>query len=132
MCYSLRSRVVRTATATAATAATTATASASGEGSRGPVVDTAAVGSVTARRGTKRRHVDLVYEGEGDSVQQLSMVHSCDSDGGSGRWEPPHWHQQLTNIRSMRDKRDAPVDTEGAKALSDASGSPQACMGPCN
>lgn len=28
-------------------------------------------------------------------------------------WEPPLWQQQYENIRSMRSKRDAPVDKYG-------------------
>ena len=36
-------------------------------------------------------------------------------------WQPKDWQQQLQNIRVMRTKRDAPVDTVGASELPESS-----------
>ena len=93
--YSLRSRVVKVAT--------TSTAA----GSKKPAV----------KRIAKRRHVEVSYESSDSqpAPSQRKME--------SGPSEPPKWRQQLDNIRKMREKRDAPVDHEGAKALGDSSAS---------
>ena len=37
-----------------------------------------------------------------------------DQSGETEVWEPPLWREQLANIVKMREKRDAPVDIEGA------------------
>lgn len=34
-------------------------------------------------------------------------------------WEPPHWKDQLACIRTMRSRRDAPVDQMGAEKCFD-------------
>ena len=96
--YSLRSRAVKVAT-TSSTAA----------GSKKPAV----------KRVAKRRHVEVSYE---SSDSQPAPSKRKMESGASG---PPKWRQQLDNIRKMREKRDAPVDHEGAKALGDSSASPE-------
>ena len=96
--YSLRSRVVKVTT-------TTSTAA----GSKKPAV-------AAVKRVAKRRHVEVSYESQPAASKRKT-------DGGIS--EPPKWRQQLDNIQKMREKRDAPVDYEGAKALSDSSASPE-------
>lgn len=40
-------------------------------------------------------------------------------------WEPPKWLEQLQNIRKMREKLDAPVDTMGCDVISDKDARPE-------
>ncbi|XP_021563538.1 endonuclease III-like protein 1 isoform X3 [Carlito syrichta] len=40
-------------------------------------------------------------------------------------WEPQDWQQQLANIRTMRSRKDAPVDQLGAEHCYDPSASPK-------
>ncbi|XP_029413584.1 endonuclease III-like protein 1 isoform X3 [Nannospalax galili] len=40
-------------------------------------------------------------------------------------WEPQNWQQQLANIRTMRSRKDAPVDLLGAEHCYDASAPPK-------
>ena len=78
---------------------------------------------------SERRHLQPSYERENKrSVQEKeeevvlmkpSSRKGTKGSGGRAVWEPPHWREQLANIREMRKKRDAPVDTEGAAALAD-------------
>ena len=97
--YSLRSRVVKVeSTSTAA-------------GSKKPAV----------KRVAKRRHVEVSYE----SSDSQPAPSKRKMESGPSYREPPKWRQQLDNIRKMREKRDAPVDHEGAKALGDSSASPE-------
>lgn len=61
--------------------------------------------------------------------RQLSVEITWDPPNPAGRdllegttkqetkWEPPHWREQLENIREMRRKKDAPVDMVGAAEL---------------
>ena len=102
--YSLRSRVVKVTT-------TTSTAA----GSKKPAV-------AAVKRVAKRHHVEVSYE----SNESQPAASKRKTDGGIS--EPPKWRQQLDNIQKMREKRDAPVDYEGAKALSDSSASPEVSM----
>lgn len=41
------------------------------------------------------------------------------------RWEPRDWRTQLSFIREMRSKRDAPVDQMGAEKCYDSEAPPQ-------
>ena len=49
--------------------------------------------------------------GMGDRSKDFDMVHMKREE--EPIWEPPLWRQQYDNIRSMRSKRDAPVDKYG-------------------
>ncbi|CAH8448170.1 unnamed protein product [Schistosoma turkestanicum] len=41
------------------------------------------------------------------------------------KWEPLHWRAQLSNIRKMRESRDAPVDLMGCERLADETEHPK-------
>ncbi|CAH8454779.1 unnamed protein product [Schistosoma haematobium] len=41
------------------------------------------------------------------------------------KWEPPNWRAQLSNIRKMRESRDAPVDSMGCERLADETEHPK-------
>ncbi len=43
-------------------------------------------------------------------------------------WEPPLWKQQYENIRTMRSKRDAPVDKYGCFMNAEKEVPPEVCM----
>ena len=45
----------------------------------------------------------------------------------SSSWAPKNWREQYDNIKKMREKYDAPVDTVGASKLADASALPEVC-----
>ena len=45
----------------------------------------------------------------------------------SSSWAPKNWREQYDNIKKMREKFDAPVDTVGASKLADASALPEVC-----
>lgn len=40
-------------------------------------------------------------------------------DSTNSKWMPPNWEQVLENIRKMREKEDAPVDTMGCHKCHD-------------
>lgn len=46
-------------------------------------------------------------------------------NGKKSKWEPPHWREVLENIREMRKKGDAPVDTMGCDQSSDIALAPE-------
>lgn len=48
-----------------------------------------------------------------------------DQDDPEEKWEPPLWKEQYENIRTMREGRDAPVDTSGAFTLPDSTAPPK-------
>lgn len=48
----------------------------------------------------------------------------CDSFSASS-WAPKNWREQYSNIKKMREKFDAPVDTVGASKLADTSALPE-------
>ncbi|XP_055991237.1 endonuclease III-like protein 1 [Sorex fumeus] len=60
-----------------------------------------------------------VVEGESGAAAETP---AADTPQG---WEPPHWRQQLENIRSMRSGRDAPVDQLGVEHCHDLSVPPE-------
>ncbi|XP_058537116.1 endonuclease III-like protein 1 isoform X4 [Ochotona princeps] len=69
------------------------------------------------KRPCKVRRLDVAYEEDperekGGRVQAPS-------------WEPQHWREQLANIRTMRSRRDAPVDQLGAGHCYDTSAPPE-------
>ena len=78
--------------------------------------------TIVVSRAAKRRHAEVSYESN-ESPPATSKLKT-----ERGAKEPPKWRQQLNNIRKMRENRDAPVDQEGAKALSDSSASPEVCV----
>ena len=43
-------------------------------------------------------------------------------------WEPPLWKQQYENIRTMRSKRDAPVDKYGCFMNAEKEVPPEVCV----
>ncbi|TSK18060.1 Endonuclease III-like protein 1 [Bagarius yarrelli] len=59
------------------------------------------------RRVLRRGHVKVEYE---DKVEPCAK---------KDRWEPPDWRTQLSFIREMRSRRDAPVDQMGAEKCYD-------------
>ncbi|KAI7810556.1 putative endonuclease III-like protein 1 [Triplophysa rosa] len=63
-------------------------------------------------RKPRRGHVKLEYEEEGVGPKRE-------------RWEPCDWRTQLSFIREMRSKRDAPVDQMGAEKCYDAEAPPE-------
>ena len=88
---------------------------------------------------SERRHLpEPSYELENKRKKEEVIVTKPSSSQkgkkGGGRkdgvWEPPHWREQLANIRVMRKKRDAPVDTEGAAALAEKDCPPEVSSGP--
>ncbi|XP_077101892.1 endonuclease III-like protein 1 isoform X3 [Siphateles boraxobius] len=58
---------------------------------------------LTSSRKTRRGRLKVEYEGEGAEL----------------KWEPCDWRTQLSFIREMRSKRDAPVDQMGAEKCYD-------------
>ena len=48
----------------------------------------------------------------------------CNSFSSSS-WAPKNWREQYDNIKKMREKSDAPVDTVGASKLADTSALPE-------
>lgn len=50
------------------------------------------------------------FEGPSHLPKNHVKVKEVEEDSG---WEPPLWKQQYENIRTMRSKRDAPVDKYG-------------------
>ncbi|KAA0721867.1 Endonuclease III-like protein 1 [Triplophysa tibetana] len=60
----------------------------------------------------RRAHVKVEYEEEGVELKRE-------------RWEPCNWRTQLSFIREMRSKRDAPVDQMGAEKCFDVEAPPE-------
>nr|XP_023413296.1 endonuclease III-like protein 1 isoform X2 [Loxodonta africana] len=68
-------------------------------------------------------------------AQRLCVAYeAADGNGEEGKeadplqaqcWEPQDWRQQLANIRTMRSRRDAPVDQLGAEHCYDPSAPPK-------
>ncbi|XP_063082377.1 endonuclease III-like protein 1 isoform X3 [Cavia porcellus] len=72
-----------------------------------------------AKRKRKAQRLCVAYEtsdGEKSEGADLPVVTV---------WEPQEWQQQLTNIRIMRSKKDAPVDHLGAEHCCDPSAPPK-------
>lgn len=54
------------------------------------------------------------FDGPLDSKQSLGGLRAVKvKEEEDPTWEPPLWKQQYENIRTMRSKRDAPVDKYG-------------------
>lgn len=51
--------------------------------------------------------------------------HDTDGERKKRVWEPVVWIEQLNNIREMRKKRDAPVDSMGAEKICDSTATPE-------
>ncbi|VDP00745.1 unnamed protein product [Soboliphyme baturini] len=62
----------------------------------------------------KKQHSDSDVEDLGARIEEAK-------DNVASAWEPPLWRTQLKNIRQMRSKRDAPVDSVGCSELADRS-----------
>lgn len=71
-------------------------------------------------------------------TQSLKVAYEA-SEGETGEgtkplkvpsWEPQDWQQQLANIRTMRNEKDAPVDQLGAEHCYDPSVPPKVGRGP--
>lgn len=71
------------------------------------------------RRPQKRQKVHVAYEvanhEEGEDAETLEVP----------VWEPQNWQQQLANIRTMRSRKDAPVDQLGAEQCYDVTAPPK-------
>ena len=55
----------------------------------------------------------------------------CDIDAvgvSASSWAPKNWREQYDNIKKMREKFDAPVDSVGASKLADISALPEVCF----
>jgi hypothetical protein len=65
------------------------------------------------------------------SIIQFSLLDlellGKEKDGGSPAvgWRPKFWRRQLYNIREMRARNDAPVDTMGCSSLADIAADPK-------
>lgn len=69
-------------------------------------------GSTDKRKG---KRLKVAYESE-----------ECDAVAVStSSWAPKNWREQYENIKKMREKSDAPVDTVGASKLADATALPE-------
>ncbi len=68
--------------------------------------------TLTSPRKPRRGRVKVEYEEEGAELKRE-------------RWEPRDWTTQLSFIREMRSKRDAPVDQMGAEKCYDSEAPPQ-------
>lgn len=54
------------------------------------------------------------FDGPSDSKRSLGGLRAVKvEEEEDPTWEPPLWKQQYENIRTMRSKRDAPVDKYG-------------------
>uniref|UniRef100_A0A8C6CFP2 Endonuclease III-like protein 1 n=1 Tax=Moschus moschiferus TaxID=68415 RepID=A0A8C6CFP2_MOSMO len=75
--------------------------------------------SSPVKRQPKARRLSVAYEAsegeEGKGAERLQAP----------SWEPQDWRQQLDNIRTMRSRKDAPVDQLGAEHCFDPSASPK-------
>ncbi|XP_055265162.1 endonuclease III-like protein 1 isoform X4 [Moschus berezovskii] len=75
--------------------------------------------SSPVKRQRKARRLSVAYEAsegeEGKGAERLQAP----------SWEPQDWRQQLDNIRTMRSRKDAPVDQLGAEHCFDPSASPK-------
>lgn len=63
--------------------------------------------SALAPHGCRRRRLKVEYDDTGGAAVKTEP------------WEPPHWKDQLACIRTMRSRRDAPVDQMGAEKCFD-------------
>ncbi|KAI2668109.1 Endonuclease III-like protein 1 [Labeo rohita] len=70
---------------------------------------------LTSPRKPRRGRVKVEYEDEEGAGLQLKRE----------RWEPRDWRTQLSFIREMRSKRDAPVDQMGAEKCYDTEAPPE-------
>ena len=66
--------------------------------------------------GTKRRR-QLKVEVTWDPPNPAGYELMPGTSKQESKWEPPHWREQLENIRVMRREKDAPVDVVGAAEL---------------
>nr|XP_020137024.1 endonuclease III-like protein 1 isoform X6 [Microcebus murinus] len=92
--------------------------------------DSAPLGKGEAAAEGRKRHSPVKRQ---QKPQRLHVAYEA-SDGEKGEgsepfkvptWEPQDWQQQLVNIRTMRSKKDAPVDQLGAEHCYDASAPPK-------
>lgn len=67
---------------------------------------------LTSPRKSRRGRLKVEYEDEGVELKRE-------------RWEPCDWRTQLSFIREMRSKQDAPVDQMGAGKCYDAEAPPE-------
>ncbi|XP_012598990.2 endonuclease III-like protein 1 isoform X2 [Microcebus murinus] len=92
--------------------------------------DSAPLGKGEAAAEGRKRHSPVKHQ---QKPQRLHVAYEAlDGEKGEGSepfkvptWEPQDWQQQLVNIRTMRSKKDAPVDQLGAEHCYDASAPPK-------
>lgn len=68
------------------------------------------------------------------AYENVHVDGSADGDAvavSSSSWTPKNWGEQYANIKKMREKFDAPVDTVGASKLADPSALPEVCGNSC-
>lgn len=70
--------------------------------------------ALTSPRKPRRGRVKVEYEEEKEGAELKRE-----------RWEPRDWRTQLSFIREMRSKRDAPVDQMGAEKCYDTEAPPE-------
>lgn len=84
-----------------------------------------AVGTKTKKKDT----VKVEYEEDSSAVIAEDSSHlKLVGVAGATCWEPPRWREQLQNVRTMRDTRDAPVDTVGCSRLADRTHLPEVSL----
>lgn len=66
-----------------------------------------------------RKQVTLKYEESDVKPTDLNISTISNTAAPTGKFEPPHWRQTLENIRSMRKKHPAPVDSMGCDKCSE-------------
>lgn len=63
----------------------------------------------------KGKRLKIAYDDAGSDAVAVSV----------SSWAPKNWREQYDNIKKMREKSDAPVDTVGASKLADAFALPE-------
>lgn len=83
---------------------------------------------------SRRKHVKVEYENEGKSNRKPSsendsfVPHESDTSSKKAKtevWMPERWREQLDNIMTMRESKDAPVDSMGCERTADMTASPE-------
>ncbi|XP_070579877.1 endonuclease III-like protein 1 [Ptychodera flava] len=102
--------------------------------------DVAAVNSTTRKSKTttvKRHHIKIEYDDSTTKGKQKeekepklkktepTCVGTEKAETEAPKWQPPLWREQFANVREMRKKRDAPVDSMGCERVADQYAAPQ-------
>ena len=73
-------------------------------------------GAMSEKKKSKR--LKVAYENADCEVVSVS----------TSSWTPKNWREQYSNIKKMREKFDAPVDTVGASKLADPTALPEVLL----